>query len=369
MRIALVVTDLQAGGTPLRIARLARRLSAANNDVHVGCLARAGPLSDELGRDGIPTFSADAANSRDFAAIGRLRERIRKIGPDLIHATLTHANVACRWIGRSLKIPVVTSTATIEVERPWHVRMERWTRNWDAGHIVNSRAVADHVHQKFGVPRERIFIVPPSIEPWPRKIDRLEARRILGLPAEARIIIWAGRFDPVKQVDRLVACIAEMPRDTHLCLAGETSNDNPYFRDIQYAANREDLRSRVHFLGWQADLSVGLSAADVFAFPSTTEGMPNAVLTAMAAGLPIVASDIPPHRELAGQAGRLLLVNDTKIDRLQRWRGVLEELLADSEKRATLGQAAMAWARDNLNPEHTVAATLQIYERVIGRKR
>lgn len=361
MRIALVVTDLQPGGTPLRISRLARRLKAANIDVHVGCLARPGLLSDELRRDGIPTFSADAASSYDFAAIRRLRERIGSIDPDLIHATLTHANVACRWIGRKLKIPVITSTATIEVERPWHVRMESWTQRWDAGHIVNSRAVADHVHQKFGVPRERIFIVPPSIEPWPRKLDCGESRRQLGLCVDTKVILWAGRFDPVKRVDLLIEILPEFPPDSMLMLAGDGAQRT---RIEQLVAVR-GLRSRVVFLGWQSDLSVALSAADIFAFPSRTEGMPNAVLMAMAAGVPVVASDIAPHRELAGERGRLMLAPDSHL----AWVRVISELLGDDSRRAQLALLAKTWAHENLDPERTTAATIKIYERVVASNR
>ncbi len=360
MRVALVVTDLQPGGTPLRLVRLARRLKAAGIEVHVGCLAQAGPLSEELDREGIPAFSADAVHARDFAALFRLRERIRAIKPDLIHATLTHANVACRWIGRKLKIPTLTSTATIEVERPWHIRLERWTRNWDAGHFVNSRAVADHVHQKFGVPRQRIFIVPPSIEPWPEKIEREQSRRQLDLPVDGQVILWAGRFDPVKRVELLVNCMPQLPDDALLALAG----DGGLRAEIERHAHARGLQSRVRFLGWQSDLSAAMSAADVFAFPSRTEGMPNAVLTAMAAGVPVVASDIPPHRELADEEGRLLLVRDS----VEEWGGALGELLEDSARRREIAERALSWAKANLDPARTAAATIEVYDRVLAGK-
>lgn len=358
MRVALVVTDLQPGGTPIRLARLARRLRDAGIEVHVGCLAPPGPLSEVLKGAGIPTFSADATTSRDFAAVWRLSKCIRKIDPDLIHATLTHANVASRWIGRKLRIPVVTSTATIEIERPWHARLERWTSGWDAGHIVNSASIADHVHQKFGVPRERIFLVPPSIEPFPLKLDRLESRRQLALPLQARIVLWAGRFDPVKRVNFLIESVSGLPQDSVLALAG----DGALRAQLEELVSARGLQSRVKFLGWQGDLSAAMSAADVFAFPSRTEGMPNAVLLAMAAGLPVIASDIAPHRELSGAEERLMLVTDSP----PAWTGAIANLLGNPENREQMSQKTRDWAHVNLDPARTAAAMIEIYKRVMS---
>ncbi len=94
MRVALLVTDLERGGTPLRLVRLARGLSAAGVEVHAGCLAPRGPLSSELTAAGLATFACDAEDARDFLALKRLSQHMRRVQPDLIHATLLHANVA-----------------------------------------------------------------------------------------------------------------------------------------------------------------------------------------------------------------------------------------------------------------------------------
>src|SRR5262245_23746419 len=176
LRVVLLVTDLQRGGTPLRLAGLARGLKAAGVDVHVGCLAGRGPVSEELEAAGIPTFACGAKNARSFWALLRLIGHLRRIQPDLIHATLPHANVAARLVGGYLGIPVVTSTATIEVERRWHRWIERRTAGWDRGHIVSSRALAEHVRTAFRVPAKRVHVVPMSLERFPQLVDRATAR-------------------------------------------------------------------------------------------------------------------------------------------------------------------------------------------------
>jgi glycosyltransferase involved in cell wall biosynthesis len=360
MRVALLATDLERGGTPLRLARLARGLIQVGADVHVGCLAPLGPVGTELRSEGIPTFACGARHARDVLALLRLALYIRRIQPDLVHATLTHANVAARLVGDWLRIPVVTSTATIEVERRWHLLLERCTAGLDHGHIVNSQALADHVARNLGVPREHLHVVPPSIDDVPRRIERGEARARLGLPADAFVVLWIGRFDPVKRLDIAVHCTELLAEQRcHLLLVG----DGPARDRIEALARPSPARERIHLLGWQTDLAPPLSTADVFLFPSLTEGMPNAVLQAMAFGLPVVGSRIPALLELAGDEGRISLVaGDTPDD----FAAALLRLHKNGELRRELGRRAADWARQHCDPHRTARATYAVYELVLS---
>ena len=362
MRVALLVTDLERGGTPLRLARLARGLEQSGVEVHVGCLAPPGPVGAELESDGIPTFACGARGARDLLALHRLVKHLRRIRPDLVHATLTHANVAARLVGDWLRVPVVTSTATIEVERRWHLMVERCTASLDRGHIVNSRTLADHVARNFTVPRKRIHVVPPSIDAVPERIERDRARAQFGLPTDAFVVLWVGRFDPVKRLDIAIRCAELLAKQCcHLLLAG----DGPARDRIEMIAQRSSARQSIHLLGWQSDLAPALSAADTFLFPSLTEGMPNAVLQAMAFGLPVVGSRIPALRELAGDEERILLVAENTAD---DFAARLLQLYEDPEIRRELGRRAANWARTNCDLRRTVQATLAVYERVLGNE-
>ena len=362
MRIALLVTDLERGGTPLRLAHLARGLRQAGVEVSVGCLGPPGPVSDELESADIPTFACDAHSARDLFALRRLAKHLRRIEPDLIHATLTHANLAARLVGEWLGLPVVTSTATIEVERRWHLLLERCTASADRGHIVNSQALAAHVAAAFRVPADRIHVVPPSVTALPERLASDEARAKLGLPDDTFIVLWAGRFDPVKRLDIAIRC-AELLADIacHLVLAG----DGPARSQVEGLVRQSPAARRIHLPGWQSDLGAVLSAADAFLFPSQTEGMPNAVLQAMALGLPVVGSDIPALRELAGNDERALLIRGHDAN---RYAATLRRLHEDAGLRQALGRRASDWTRTHLDPEKTVQATIVAYEHVLGRR-
>jgi len=361
LRIALLVTDLQRGGTPLRLARLARGLKRAGVDVTVGCLAPRGPVSAVLEADGIPTFACEARSARDLLALRRLAAHLRRLRPDLVHATLTHANVAARLAGDWLRIPVVTSTATIEVERRWHRVAERCTAGLDRGHIVNSRVLAAHVEQAFGIARRRIFVVPPLVGPVPARLDRGDARRRFGLAEGDFVLVWAGRLDPVKRLDIAVRCVERLGDvRCHLLLAG----DGPARPQLETLIGDSPAASRVHLLGWQAELGPAFSAADVFLFPSLTEGMPNAVLEAMACSLPVVGSDIPALRELAGEERRLILVEGDDAD---RYAAALRELREDDAARRALGRSAATWAGARLDEDAAIGAVIQVYRTVLAR--
>lgn len=359
MRVALLVTDLEQGGTPLRIAGLARGLRGFGVEVSVGCLAPPGPISEELRSDGIATFGCDARSAWDLLALSRLVKHLRRLEPDLVHATLTHANIAARLVGDWLRIPVVTSTATIEVERRWHLMVERCTATMDRGHIVNSQALAAHVAEAFRLPPNRIHLIPPSLCAAVTRIDRSVARRRLNLPEEGFVVLWAGRFDPVKRLEVAIRCAELLTEPAcQLVLAG----DGPARDQVENLARRSTASQRIHLLGWQEDLAPALSAADAFLFPSRTEGMPNAVLQAMAVGLAVVGSDIPAMRELRGDEGRLLLVEGHDAAEYAR---ALQGLGQDDRSRQALGRRAADWARTHLDPEEAVRGTLAVYERVL----
>ncbi len=362
MRVILLVTDHERGGSPLRLARLARGLHAAGVEVHAGCLAPRGPVSAELAAAGVATFACDAEDARDLLALTRLARHVRRIKPELIHATLTHANVAARIVGVMQRIPVIGSTATIEVERRWHAVVERATAGIDQAHIVNSQAVAEHVLAAFGVERARVHVIPPSLDPFPQRVDRAAARAALGLAADEFVVAWTGRLDPVKRLEIVVGCaelLAAFP--VRFLLVG----DGPDRARVERIRSRSAAAPRVQLLGWRRDVPTILSAADAFLFPSRTEGLPNAVLEAMAVGLPVVASDIPAHRELAGAGERLRLVPG---DDARTYADALREFHADPAAGQALGGRALTWAQSHLDPTATTRALLAVYADVLNRR-
>lgn len=359
VRVVLLVTDLERGGTPLRLARTARELGRRGVEVTVGCLAPPGPVSLELSDNGVPTFGCGARSQWDLSALVRLAERLAEIQPDLIHATLTHANVAARIAGWLLRIPVIGSTATIEVERWSHRLLERRTAFLDEAHVVNAEAVRRHVQSCYGLPSDRVFLVPPLIRPTVAAIDRETARRALGLSPSDFVVMWVGRFDSAKRVDVVVRCAAEPGWErVRVLLVG----DGPLRAEIGALVRTLGLDERVRLLGWRNDVDSILGAADVFVLPSYTEGMPNAALEALSAGVPLIGSDIPALQELAAGGAPVRLLNPCGRPELA---AAIRELDANPQERARIGAASAEWARTTLSTAASVDALLDVYENVL----
>ncbi|MBK8915794.1 MAG: glycosyltransferase [Phycisphaerales bacterium] len=364
LRIALVVTDLNPGGTPLRIARLAGGLRSLGQRVAVIGMGVRGPVADSLRDEGIPVFTADARGPRDFRAVLRLCAIFRNIRPQIVHATLTHANLSARAAGMLCGVPVVSATATIEVERRWHAWAERLTRHFDRAHLVNSAAVARHAARAFGRSPRRVLNLGPApsgeaarriSDPAERARLRSETRAALGIGEHEFVVLWAGRFDPVKRIELAIRAVESLAdRPSRLLLAGDGASRPDVERELRLSS----AAARTHLLGWQPDLAPCYAAADVLLLTSRTEGMPNAVLEAMAAGLPIVAGDIAPIREVCRDGVEGLLIGE---ERPGGFAAALRRLCDDAALRRSLGTAGAARVANWIDPLHAARMALAAY--------
>lgn len=296
-RVLLLSTDLQRGGLPLRLAKLALRFRDAGLEPIVGCLAPPGPLSHDLAEQGVTTFSCEAAGAFDAFCLVRLFRQIKRFDPDLIHASLFHANLAARLVARCDRYrPLVTSTVTIEIERPIHRVLESLTWGWSDLHVANSEAVAAHLRDDLGMGGDRVVVIPNGIDFEEVRTTPAFSRATLGLSDHRPLIVWAGRMDPVKDLSTFVEAVSRVRRrvDAQAVLLGDGPERNRIEREI---ASR-GLTQAIRLAGWSMEVFGWLKSADVLLFPSLTEGSPNTVIEAMACRCPVVASDIPSCREL-----------------------------------------------------------------------
>jgi glycosyltransferase involved in cell wall biosynthesis len=148
----------------------------------------------------------------------------------------------------------------------------------------------DLVHTLYGVPRDRIHVIPNAVPadrcPVPSDSDRRQARTGLGLPAERPVVATIGALSPEKRVGDAVAAVAALA-DVHLLVAG----DGPERAALEARA-ADVAPGRVHFAGTLPGPGAALAAADVVVLPSRTEGMPGVLIEAGLAGVAAVATDV-----------------------------------------------------------------------------
>jgi glycosyltransferase involved in cell wall biosynthesis len=194
--------------------------------------------------------------------------------------------------------------------------MRRWIEKYSTLFV----AVTSASLQSFWGPgwqtdsRKRVFYCGISLERFRQVADRAAVRAELGLPASARLILNVGRFIPSKRQALLVDVagqVAARRRDVYFVLIGA----GPLQAEVERAANTAGLSDIVRFVPALPGIERFWLAADAFAFPSFSEGLPIVIIEAAAAGLPIVAYDIPGVREAAtASASVKLLSMDATIE-------------------------------------------------------
>jgi glycosyltransferase involved in cell wall biosynthesis len=365
--ILYVITDLLVGGVPLHLRNLALQMQRRGYGVRVITLAPPGRVAEMLQEDGVPVDSCHGSGGWDFRVIGRLAKLIRQHRPDLIHALLFHANLASRRAARRAGFPagrVICEIQTVEVERRWHLIVDRFTHQGCRFTIGNSPSVIEYLATRAHIPRERLRLVRGGVNL--ERIDQAEpvSPTALGLRQTDRLVLWVGRLDPVKGLDVLIDAFSVVPDYLNACLflAGAGPMRNRLGRQIATLM----LTDRVHLLGSRDDVPSLLKTADLFVFPSRTEGLPNALLEAMAAGRPIITTDVPGCRDLIRHEANGLLTpfGDTKA-----LANAITRMLFDRDLAGRLGGEARQTAERDWPIEKTYDAYEACYQEALTDQR
>ncbi|MBM7520315.1 glycosyltransferase family 4 protein [Nocardioides nitrophenolicus] len=291
MRILTVIPELGAGGAEVVALTLAR---AATADGHHSRIASApGFRVAEATAAGIAHTALPTMGRRPrdlLRAVVRLR---RLPPPDLVHAHNPKAALLCRLAFGHRAPLLVTLHGVADHELGTAVRILRRA----ADHVV---VVSPHLRERLlvhGFPAYRVSVVPNGVDRLPA-YPRQRARAELGIAPDEVVALCPARLVEQKRHDLLVEAWAALDRPPLLLLAG----DGPRRPDVTAAIARHGLRDRVRLLGERADLPRLLAASDLLTLATDWEGLPIAVLEALGAGLPVVASDVPGITDQFGDA-------------------------------------------------------------------
>ncbi len=258
-----------------------------------------------------------------------------------------------------------------QVEANFGRRIKRRCLRADA--LVGPSRAIERELQAAGYPRPRIHFLPNGVmvPPPPGNDRRTAARRSLAeanaaleCPSDAPVAVYTGRLDEAKGLGELVAAwrqvVARWP-NARLWLVGE----GPFADDLKRRVEEANLSGRVVLPGVFADVAELLAAADLFVLPSWEEGMSVALLEAMAAALPAVASDVAGNRGLidAGRNGLLAPVRDPR-----GLAAAMARLIDQPKLAASLGTAARRDVQQHYSIGRSVDRHLELFERLLGEK-
>jgi glycosyltransferase involved in cell wall biosynthesis len=366
-RVVLLAGQLGRGGAEAQLVELALGLDRARYDVSVLLLGTRNEHAERLSAARVPVASLGKCGPWDVLVLRRLQQKLREQRPDVLHATLFHPNLLAAAVARraGVRALVLSQRGSYEHNLPlpwpafWRGLARRAARGADVL-IVNSEAAAQE-EREAGVPAARIVTVRNGVAVPATPVS---SRADLGLPADGPLVVSVGRLEPVKGHRFLLEAwphvLARHPQ-ARLVVLGEGSQ-------------REALRAQAEALGVSARVSwLGerpaepyIAAADLFVQASLSEGMPNAVLEAMALGIAVVATRVggTPEALEDGASGTLVAAGDA--DALAAG---ITRMLDDAGARSRLAQAAGERARKQFSLAAMIAATQAVYERVLGGPR
>jgi len=381
VRVLYVIDSLIGGGAEHSLAHMAPGYRDLGIELHVAFLKSRWNVAEALVEAGATLHPVALDGSRATQLVGLVR-LIRALEPDVVHTTLWEADQLGRIAAFICRRPLVSTFANssysvAQLDNPavnrHKLRVAQavdavTARLVDRFHAV-SAPVARDMSARLRVSSDRIDVVPRA-----RRRDVLgestaarrdAVRATLRIGESTPVVLAIARHEYQKGLDVLVdaaaVAAAELPTLVVL-IAGREGRETAALREHIASAGVEE---RVRLLGARTDVPDLIVAADVVAVPSRVEGLPGAVLEAMALNRPVVASDIPMVREAIGEHAAALV----PLDDVPAFAAALVSALRGS---ATVAQQVADARRrfdDRFTPDAVVRALVAIYERAATRRR
>lgn len=366
IHLAFFIDDLIVGGTQTWLVHLAEALSrrgfalrvyAMRNRAHPQIVKRLEPHArvDLIGESRLWRL----------AGLAHLARELRTWPADILQTLLPTSDWIGRMLGRWTHVPVVFSSIRgRNVDKPiWQRGLDRATARWAQAVFFNNRDAIPFAIRNEGVRAQQAIYIPNGVAVRPLSTARARIRAEWQTPATAPVIGTVARLHASKgQVDllRAFAGVRQRHPDAALWLIGEGDRRAA----LEAEARRLGVADAVRMPGIREDVDDVLAAMDLFALPSRWEGMPNALLEAMAAARPVVASDLDGIRELIvdGETGWRTPPGDVPALTAALLRGV-----EAPEEAARMGRAARNWVQAHASLEHMADAYESVYRDHLDR--
>jgi len=374
IRVLFLIGGLGPGGAEAQARLLLTKLPAAGVSVRLGCFGGYERELDLVSAAGVPIDLFAEARGRlwPVKVLWRINGIIRRHRINIVQTFLSSFDILAPFLRLlSPGVRLITSRRTIdEALPPRDIRLLRQTGRFVQAIVANSAAVAESVQRIEGHAPPRLRVVPNGI-PLPAALsaeERALGRQTHGVSDQELVVTYIAHFRAGKghryipEVARKV--INRMPRTCFL-LAGETDVNEVYrgiAAGLQGAVKRDRLQQHIRVLGPVSDVRNLLAAADLSLNLSDYEGMSNAVLEAMALGVPVVAADSGGTKEIITHGADGWLV--PRADAAAAAEGILK-IAGDPDLRRKLGGAGRRRIARDFSVERMVERYVSLYRELV----
>ncbi len=367
-RVLHLVNYFEAGGTERQAVELLKRLNPERFDVRLAALRNVGPLYKEIAEQypAIPEFPLNSFYDLNaLKQTSRLRKLLLQERIDIVHAHDFYTAILALMATPFTRVRVIACQRNLKIsDRLAHRVGHRLMYRFADLLLVNSAAIREHILGLGGGPPEKIVVIRNGLRrlthattpPTPAAV-RATLIQELNLPADAKLVGIVANLRPVKGHRYFLEAAAQVSHsvpEAHFVLVGE----GPLRSEIEAQAAQFGISSRVHILGYRPDAALLQTAFDVAVLASLHEGLPNSVMEAMAAGVPVVATAVGGTKELVTdeETGYLVPPADAEAMALRILRALQHPI-----ESAALAARGQLFVNTEFNMERMVTAVETLY--------
>jgi glycosyltransferase involved in cell wall biosynthesis len=365
IRVAFCIDSFEVGGTELNAVRTAEALDRSRFELLVVHLQNRGPLRQRYEALGIQLIHLPIPKLITWAAVVqgyRLAMLLRRWHADILHTHDLYTNIfAVPWVRIFGRCRILASRRWwFDAPRPGLVTLNRWSYRFAHLVLANCDSLLQLLQRTENLPvlirnflEEKAFV---SLD----AATKLAQRRLLGVPDDAFLVGMVARLAPVKNHEMLIRAAARLDQRFHFALIG----DGPLRLQLEDLAATLGVRARFHFLGQVISVGNLHGIFDASVLCSTSEGFPNSVIEAMAAGSATIATPVGGVTDVVRHGTTGLIVESGSHEQLA---AALIRLRDDSILRSTIVANARRIVRDGYHQDVVISKLSRIYESLCVR--
>ncbi len=343
------------GGAERATAMLLRGLMERGHDVILFCNNE--EVARRAAEEEVPTRICVIAGDVALLHAFRLASELRSFHAD-VFIVGTFKKLFLATLGARLaKVPRVVARVGLESDTPRSVKYRIALRRWTDGVVVNARRMITPFASLDGFGPEKVTLIHNGVRLPTTQEHGHSLRAELGIESGCVVIGTVARLAKQKRIDRLLEVAERLSANVHVVIAGDGTRRT----ELESQSVARGLATRVHFLGHRDDRDAVFEALDIFVVASDREGLSNAMLEAMARGIPIVSTPVSGAEEalLADASGPAAGII-TGFDASSMARAI-QDLIDSPDQAAAMGDAA----RDRATRVFSLDAMLDQWETLL----
>jgi glycosyltransferase involved in cell wall biosynthesis len=314
---------MTGGGAERQLVYLSGELVRRGWDVHVALL-KEGPNFEGLVATGSTIHKIPSWGNHDIVILLRLMKLIRNIRPHLVQTWLTQMDVFGGIASRLTNTPFILSERSCENKYPPNFKnnLRIFVGRYAAAIVCNSPGGKEYWRIRLG--NAASTYVVQNILPLRDIEETVSSDCDLSIPSKSKVLLFTGRFSPEKNIDTIIRAfkIVVTEQDAVLLLCGEGETKTR----IEKIIREENMADRIYLPGYVKNIWGLMKRADLFISVSAFEGLPNAVLEAIACDCPLILSNIPSHRDFLNDEKAVFVDQGRVSDIASAISGCFEDL-------------------------------------------